>query len=238
MASFHPENGNLILNVVYDGAPRSGKTESMRALGRLLGREVHTPKEENGRTLYFDWLEYEGGMRHGGPICCRVAGVPGQAALRRRRVAILGGADVVIFVVDSTPEGFPASLKMFKDLFGILEVREREIPVLVQLNKRDLDGALDAATIRGVLGAEATRRGHKETVAVDGQGIRELFVLAVGEALRCLESGDNLYRSGNEFRTQEVGLPNREQLLDILSGYDEKDLGDDEGPKTAEISFA
>lgn len=219
MAILDPETDNLVLHVVYDGAPRSGKTESIRSLGRLLGRPVATPRERDGRTLFFDWLEYKGGLRLGRPIQCRVVAVPGQARLGRRRSTILTAADVVIFVVDSTPEGFPGSLRQFKNLQKQLKARDREVPIFLQLNKRDLEGALDPTIILNNLGA-GFRGVHLTTVATEGDGIRESFVFAVGEALRCLEETGALYDKGNEFSTQEVGLPTPDQLVNILSDLD------------------
>ena len=219
MAILDPESDNLILHIVYDGAPRSGKTESIRALGRLLGRPVDTPREREGRTLYFDWLEYEGGLRLGRPIHCRVVAVPGQARLGRRRSTILSAADVVIFVVDSSPEGYASSLRQFRNLQRQLEARDRKIPVFIQLNKRDVEGALDPSVILNNLGA-GFQRTHVATVATEGNGIRETFVFAVGEALRYLDEAGELYKKGNEFSTREVCLPKPDQLVKILADLD------------------
>ncbi len=219
MAILDPETNKLVLHVVYDGAPRSGKTESIRALGRLLGRPVDTPRERDGRTLYFDWLEYEGGLRLGRPIQCRVVAVPGQARLGRRRSAILSAADVVIFVVDSTPEGFPGSLRQFKNLQSQLEARDRKIPVYVQLNKRDLEDTLDPSTILNNLGA-GYKQAHVATVATEGSGIREAFVFAVGEALRHLNEAGALYNKASELSTQEMSLPKPDQLVKLLADLD------------------
>ena len=174
---------NLVLHVVYDGAPNSGKTESIRSLGRLLGRQVETPEEREGRTLFFDWLEYEGGQRLGRPIKCRVVAVPGQASLARRRSLILSAADAVILVMDSSPERFAASLRHFKNLQRQLERRNRAIPIFVQLNKQDLPGALKPEVILNNLGY-GFQQMHHATIATDGKGIRESFVFAIGQALR------------------------------------------------------
>ena len=57
MAVLHPDDDVLVLSVVYDGPPEAGKTTSVRALAKSVGREVYTPEEQDGRTVYFDWLE-------------------------------------------------------------------------------------------------------------------------------------------------------------------------------------
>jgi hypothetical protein len=98
----------VVIRIVYDGAPMAGKSTSVRALGRGLGGEVVTPAEVSGRTLYFDWLDYTGGLFEGRRIRCQIISVPGQATLAPRRRRLLESADVIVFVGDSTPAGFAA----------------------------------------------------------------------------------------------------------------------------------
>ena len=81
MATFDPNTGQLILQIVYDGAAFSGKTASVESLGRILRRPVVSPEIREGRTLFFDWMEYDGGYRFGRPIASRVLSVPGQKEL-------------------------------------------------------------------------------------------------------------------------------------------------------------
>ena len=213
MATIDPKDGSLIFHVVYDGIPFSGKTESIKALGRVLDRPVTTPDEDDGRTLFFDWLEYEGGLRMGRPIRCRVIAVPGQDALVGRRSTILAAADVVIFVFDSSPEGFARSIDHFRDLQRRLSTRERKIPVLIQVNKQDVTGAVPPSVVLDNIGS-----GYRSfpTVATEAQGVRAAFVLSVGEALRSLESAEKLYSQGDSFTTQELSIPSPEELSRIL----------------------
>ena len=62
MAVLDPRSDAVVIRVVYDGAPMAGKSTSVGALGRGLGSQVFTPAEVSGRTLYFDWLDYTGGL--------------------------------------------------------------------------------------------------------------------------------------------------------------------------------
>ncbi|MEM1203677.1 MAG: GTPase domain-containing protein [Acidobacteriota bacterium] len=219
MPSIDSKTGNLIVHIVYDGCPCSGKTETVRSLGRLLRREVYTPEERDGRTLLFDWMDYQGGLRMGRPIQCRVIAVPGQVELRRRRAAILSAADAVVFVADSTPAGFDMSTTQFADLQDLLAQRKRAVPIVLQLNKRDLGDALPADQMLASLEGPDVRK-HTLTVATEGTGARETFVFAVAEALRALEEEGQLYRIGsNEHSTQEVVLPEPDMLQEILKGY-------------------
>ncbi|MEO1368179.1 MAG: GTPase domain-containing protein [Acidobacteriota bacterium] len=182
-----PDSGRLCLHVVYDGAPRSGKTTTLRALANRRGLQVETPEERNGRTVYFDWLDIEGGQVLGQPIQCRTIAVPGQDALAARRAAILEAADVVIFIVDSSRRHVAESRRHFDEMLTILEARARPVPVLTQLNKRDADDAADVGDLRKLFG---DRSNHLlETVATDGRGLQEAFALGVSEAVRALHDG-------------------------------------------------
>src|SRR6202000_2744267 len=99
-------NGTVVIRVVYDGAPMAGKTTSVRALGAGLGAAVTSPAQIGGRTLYFDWLDYTGGLFEGRRIRCQIVSVPGQATLAPRRRRLIESADAVVFVGDSSPAGF------------------------------------------------------------------------------------------------------------------------------------
>ena len=217
MALFHPDSGNLILHVVYDGIPRSGKTESVRSLGRLFDRPVRTFEERDGRTLFFDWLDYAGGTCLDRPIQCRVLSVPGQIELSRRRTRIVSAADVVVFVFDSSPEGVEASQRRFRTLQRQLKSRHRPIPVLVQANKQDLTGAEPPRSVQERLGVEPT---PLATVATEDRGIREVFVLAVGAAVRSLREADLVFPHKHRDGTAESSLPGPDELLGILLDVD------------------
>ena len=120
MAVIDPRNETVVIRVVYDGAPMAGKTTSLRALGNGLSAGVVSPAEMGGRTLYFDWLDYTGGLFEGRRIRCQVISVPGQATLAPRRRRLLESADVIVFVSDSSPEAFEADRAYLSGLCGVL----------------------------------------------------------------------------------------------------------------------
>ncbi|MEM8931435.1 MAG: GTPase domain-containing protein [Acidobacteriota bacterium] len=212
MALVDPDTGCLSLQIVYDGAPLSGKTSSVVALGRLVDCPVVTPEEAQGRTVYFDWLDYTGGLCRGRPVQCRVIAVPGQDELAQRRDVILRGADAVVFVADTAAARFDDSCRRLEALRRQLAERRRKIPVLLQLNKRDLADAVPIDALVAQIEPELER---VESVALTGAGIREAFVLAVSAAVRTLRSSELLYDSG-VFDTQELQLPTPDQLLELL----------------------
>ncbi|HKU41917.1 MAG TPA: hypothetical protein VJR89_27355, partial [Polyangiales bacterium] len=95
------KRGVLVVRLVYDGPPMSGKTTSLRTLARGLGVSVETPEERDGRTVYFDWMDYVGGLFEGRQIRCQVVSVPGQTEHARRRQQLLASADAVVLVADT-----------------------------------------------------------------------------------------------------------------------------------------
>src|SRR3954469_21794785 len=102
MAVLDPERNAVVIRIVYDGPPHAGKTTSVKALARSLMRTVDTPLEAAGRTMFFDWMEYTGGLFEGHQIRCQIVSVPGQPDLAARRRALLESADVVVFVADTS----------------------------------------------------------------------------------------------------------------------------------------
>ncbi|MEO1082616.1 MAG: GTPase domain-containing protein [Acidobacteriota bacterium] len=212
MAQLDPETGHFSLQIVYDGAPESGKTSSVVSLGRLLECPVVTPGEDRGRTVYFDWMDYVGGACRGRPIQCRVITVPGQDEWAARRRIILDSADAVLFVVDSSAAKFGDSQQRFFKLLTDLEQRRRKIPIVLQINKRDTPDALPVEEIFDALDPDLE---SVETIATKGWGIREAFVMLVSSAIRVLQSSDVL-QSRSAFETQEMQLPDPEQLRELL----------------------
>ena len=124
MAFLDPADDTLVIRVVYDGAPMAGKTTSVRALASGVGGQAVTPREVEGRTLYFDWLDYTAGLFEGRRIRCQIVSVPGQALLASRRRRILESADAVVFVSDSTPEPHAVACDYLAGLSGVL----RDLP--------------------------------------------------------------------------------------------------------------
>jgi len=185
MARLTPERDALVVRLVYDGPPRSGKTTSLGALAESLACSLVTPAEAAGRTLFFDWLEYVGGSFEGLPIRCQIVSVPGQPELAARRLALLAEADAVVFVANSTPESLPEAAAHLSGLRDLLSARPAPRPgVIVQANHRDLPEALPLPALRRELGIEGLDGfALVESVATENQGIRQAFVLSVRLAL-------------------------------------------------------
>ncbi len=182
MAIVDQQTHAIVLGIVYDGPPEAGKTTSLRALARGFGREVYTPEEQHGRTVYFDWLEHTGGRFDGAPIRCQIVTVPGQERWLSRRTHLLARADVVVFVGDTTAGAWTATLQQLRDLCARMDARDGPpVAVVFQANRRDAPDALDIDSVRRQVASQ--RVAVVESVAVEGTGIREAFVFAVRLAL-------------------------------------------------------
>lgn len=182
MATIDQARGLLVLRIVYDGPALSGKTTSLRALARGVASTVESPAEHDGRTLFFDWVEYVGGLFEGRQIRCQIVSVPGQRELAHRRRVIIEEADAVVVVLDSRREEWTYGLGWLEEVVPHCRGKEPPTGLVVQANKRDAPSALTRDELRTSL-SELPPVAVVDSVATTGDGIREAFVLAVRLAL-------------------------------------------------------
>jgi GTPase SAR1 family protein len=217
MALIDNEAGEIVIRLVYDGPPEAGKTTSLRSLAGSLVQSSYTPAEgPGGRTLWFDWMEYVGGRFEGCQIRCQIVSVPGQRALSARRRRVIEGADVVVFVADSSAREVARTLSYLQELREMLAGADAPVGVILQANKRDLDDAVPLDELRGRLAEVGWPIGVVESIASDGTGIREAFVYAVRLALDRVRELMNRHA----LPTTAVGPANAQELLDALRGND------------------
>jgi signal recognition particle receptor subunit beta len=213
MATLDPRSDAVVIRIVYDGAPLSGKTTSLRALGRGLAAEVESPAEIGGRTVYFDWLDYTGGLFEGRRIRCQIISVPGQATLAPRRRRLLASADAIVFVGDSTHSGFAAGRSYLSGMSSVLDgVAGPPVGIVFQANKRDCPDAVPIEYVRSMLDELGLRAAVIESVATDSSGIREAFVFAVRLALDRVR---DLMRTG-DLTTNPPVVNSAQDLLEEL----------------------
>ncbi len=179
MARLNRAQSVLSLRIVYDGPGEAGKTTTLRALSQRLERACVTPEEAGGRTLYFDYFSYRGGLFEGCQIDCQVVSVPGQVTLAQRRSFLLGIADVFVYVAPVTVLTIDSCISALQALVG----RTPPLGVVFQVNKRDQPDALPLDEIKSRLEAADLRVALVETQANEGAGVREAFIFAVRLAL-------------------------------------------------------
>lgn len=184
MAVLDLERNVVVVRLVYDGPPEAGKTTSLRSLAGSFNHPLFSPEERDGRTLYFDWLDYTAGRFEGYQIRCQIVSAPGQKEFLERRRRLISEADALVCVADTTRGKLDEALACLKDVPGLLAgVGGPPIGMILQANKRDLPEAVPLPELRARLEAEGHRLGVVESIAAEGAGIRETFVFAVRLAL-------------------------------------------------------
>lgn len=177
----------IALKLVYYGPALSGKTTNLRSLHQLTtdgarGR-LMTLETKDDRTLFFDMLPFalradpeRPGQTPPMTLRIKIFTVPGQVLHASTRKLVLQGADGVAFVADSQISETEHNAASFFDLrqnLKDLSLSLREMPLVIQFNKRDLDRVRSDEE----LGALA-RRGREPVFrasAVNGQGVLETF---------------------------------------------------------------
>jgi mutual gliding-motility protein MglA len=173
----------IAIKLVYYGPALSGKTTNLRALHQLTteaGRgRLMTLETKDDRTLFFDMLPLTlRGEGAGGGMTLRIKifTVPGQVLHASTRRLVLQGADGVTFVADSQISEAEHNAASFLDLrqnLAELGISVKQMPLVIQFNKRDLDRVRSDEEI-----AALARRGREpvfKASAVNGQGVLETF---------------------------------------------------------------
>ena len=184
MPHIDARSGEVVIRIVYDGAPEAGKTTNVQQLSNLISLQRRGASKSPGttgeRTEFFDWLDFSGGYLDGRRVRCQLVSVPGQSRLLHRRRYLLETADAVVFVADSRVEMFDGAAGNFLATLRIVERVCRGVPVgvIVQANKQDLPGALAPEMVMAALGAT------KPVLAIGsaasrGDGVMQTFILAV-----------------------------------------------------------
>src|SRR5665647_2941702 len=135
--------------IVYYGPGLCGKTTNLQfvyqktapdAKGKMISLATETE-----RTLFFDFLPLSLGQIRGFRTRFHLYTVPGQVFYDSSRKLILKGVDGVVFVADSQEERIDANLESIANLAQNLKEHGfdlEKIPYVLQLNKRDLPGAM------------------------------------------------------------------------------------------------
>jgi signal recognition particle receptor subunit beta len=216
VALFDPDQRRLIIRLVYDGPAFAGKTTNMSQLCNIFPverrTELYTPGALKGRTLFFDWLEVDGGLIGSYPVRCQLLSVPGQERRSYRRRPLVKSADTVVFVCDSDPTQLDESRRSFALLRRYLRERQPEkVPFAVQANKQDAAGAMTTAQLGQVLRLPPEVPVLPACAAM-GVGVRETVITALRMALHHVQ-----HRVAREGLGAILGAPqSADDLLDAM----------------------
>jgi signal recognition particle receptor subunit beta len=218
----------LVLRIVYDGPGVGGKTTNIEWLRTGSGVASAGGFFDAGRvadrTQFFECMHMDAGLVEGHRMRTLFVTVPGQDELRTRRLALLDGADAVVFVCDSTIGGVARARAMYEDLCRHLAERgHASTPIVVQANKQDLPEALDSRQVARALGTEPTVP-IVPARAVMGTGVWETALAAVRAAASDVRAV--IARDGIESIAQDSGAP--ERLLESVRAVAGSDTPEDE----------
>jgi hypothetical protein len=162
--------------IVYYGPGLCGKTTNLEYIfekvapntrGKLISLATETE-----RTLFFDFLPVDLGSIRGFKTRFHLYTVPGQVYYNASRKLILKGVDGVVFVGDSQVERLDANIESMHNLYDNLSeygLDLREIPFVIQYNKRDLPNISSIQELQEQLNPNNVP--YYEAVGVRGIGV-------------------------------------------------------------------
>lgn len=162
--------------IVYYGPGLGGKTTNLQYIYQITNSEnkgkLISLATETERTLFFDFLPIDFGQIRSFRTRFHLYTVPGQVFYDSSRKLILKGVDGVVFVADSQEERMDANLESLSNL--ALNLKEQgfdlnKIPYVLQLNKRDLVGAMSVEDLKQQLLVK--EEPVFEAVATHGDGV-------------------------------------------------------------------
>jgi hypothetical protein len=178
MVLFNYATKEITAKIVYYGPGLCGKTTNLQFVYDSLPSnnksKMLSLATKTDRTLFFDFLPLDLGKIRGMRTKLQLYTVPGQVYYNSTRQLVLKGADGIVFVADSQDFALDANLESMQNLEDNLKrqgIRLREIPTVIQYNKRDLPNAMPTAT----MDAEVNKLHVPtfESVATTGIGVEE-----------------------------------------------------------------
>lgn len=176
MANLNFAKKELNLKIVYYGAGLCGKTTNLRMIYSALSPErkgkMMSLATELDQTLFFDFLPVELGSVKGWKLRYHLYTVPGQVYYNVSRKLVLKNVDGLIFVVDSQQERLDENIESLNNLHDNLKsyrLQLKDIPMVIQYNKRDLPNILSIEELQRYI----NKPGHQyfESVAIRGIGV-------------------------------------------------------------------
>jgi len=217
MVQFNADTREIAVKVVYYGPALSGKTTNLQALFRKIDPKVRgrlmTLDTKDDRTLFFDMMPVFFRTKAGVKVKLKLYTVPGQVMHESTRRIVLQGTDAVAFVADSRRSEAAPTLAYWNNMLKNLEANGldyRTLPIVIQMNKRDLDDARGEGELGDLL--RVIQPPIVPAVAIRGEGVVETLHAVLQ---RCYRSLDRHF--GLEEQWQ---IPEREFLGQILSHVD------------------
>ncbi len=176
MALINIATHEIHCKIVYYGIGYCGKTTNLQYVFKTINPTVRgemlSIATETERTLFFDFLPLDLGTVHGFRTRFHLYTVPGQILYERTRMAVLNGADGIVFVVDSQSEKFEENIQSISELEMNMRRLDKDLanfPLIMQWNKRDMPSALPISILERYLNRR--RAPSFEAVAYQVRGV-------------------------------------------------------------------
>ena len=198
--------------IVFYGPGMSGKTTNLEIVHQKAPEqnkgELTSISTDGDRTLFFDFMPLDLGNVAGMRTKFQLYTVPGQVYYNSTRKLVLQGVDGVIFVADSDPEKMPENIESYDNLIeNLAEYGKdvRELPHVLQYNKRDLPGAMSVED----MDAQLNKFGVPtfEAVANTGEGVFPTLKVLAGMVLESIDRMDSRGRGGAQRPAAAAAAP-------------------------------
>jgi PAS domain S-box-containing protein len=188
MVQFNTRANEILLKLVYYGPGLSGKTTNLQALHAMCAEsnrgEMFSVNTQEDRTLFFDLLPINLGYIYGNAIHLQIYTVPGQVQYDASRRVVLGGSDGVVFVADSSEAKMQENVDSLSNLYHNLNANRlniKQIPFVIQYNKRDLPDAMPVGVMNRRLNFRSVP--YFESIANKGEGVLDTFLSIARETV-------------------------------------------------------
>jgi signal recognition particle receptor subunit beta len=158
MAFINKSAKEIQVKIVYYGPGRCGKTTNLLYINQKMNAQfmgkMISIDTRGDKTLFFDFLPLSLGKIRGFSIRVQLYTVPGQVLYNESRKMVLKGVDGVVFVADSMEVQQQANVESLQNLRDNLSddnLDLDELPLVLQFNKRDLEGSVIPVLDEGVL---------------------------------------------------------------------------------------
>ena len=197
MSFFNHNAKEIHCKIVYYGPSLGGKTTNVQWVYQNTADDQKSKlvalNTDVERTLFFDFLPLNIGDIRGYQTRFHLYSVPGQVVYDASRKLILKGLDGIIFVADSQTERMEENLEALRNLQKNLDAQGyniRDVPMVVQYNKRDLPNAASMQELRRSL--NLYNAPEFEATANEGRGVMESLKSVSKSIIHVLKGGSTI----------------------------------------------
>jgi len=176
MANLNFNLKELNIKIVYYGTGLCGKTTNLRSIFSAFPQDrkgkMMSLATDLDQTLFFDFLPVDFGSAKGWKLRFHLFTVPGQVYYNASRKLVLKNVDGLVFVVDSQQERLEENIESYNNLLDNLRSYNyilKEIPMVIQYNKRDLPNIMPINDLQLNVNKEGYT--YFEAVAIRGIGV-------------------------------------------------------------------